>query len=210
MNRRFFKQISCTAYAAAVIVMATAAHAESADSSQQASSRTVHFVGGLGVSFGGDKLASGTYSNGDSWTIRAGSGIALQAGIEVDVAPSWSVRTTVGWHEHSTNAKNGEVKFQRHPLDLVGLYSVNAQWRVGAGVHRSLSPKLSCSGVVGNCSVSFSGSTGPVFVGQYQFGQPQDVWRMGLEASYTMENFRANNGAKAKGDHLSLALVLRY
>lgn len=197
------------------LLITSAATLIQAQDIQAPSNSSWRFVGSLGYSVGGDRLVSGNYANtGNSYSIRAGKGLEVMVGAEYQIVPLWSARATLGWHEDSTNATNGEFKFQRYPLELVGLYELAPSWRVGAGLHRANSAKFSSSGVVSSAgSASFDGSTGLALVGQYLFtpSSGNNKLRTGIEAKYVKENFtRKNSQTKFNGDHLSLALVVMY
>lgn len=175
------------------------------------------WVGTLGVSFGGDTLAAGTYSNtGDSFSIKAGSGLLLAVGGAYQVAPQWTVQSTIGYHFDSTNAKNGDVEFARMPLELLGFYSLNDAWRVGAGVRSAGSAKLKSSGAAaGLGDYSFSNSVGQILEVQYMFGANPDgadrKFRMGLAGRLVKEDFTAKATNKSfNGNHVGLNLMVYY
>lgn len=176
----------------------------------------LRFVGSVGFGWGGDTLVNGIYLNsGNSFSIRAGSGPEVMAGVEYQITPKWSGRATVGWQEHATAAGDGEFNFQRYPVEIVALYDVVPSWRIGAGLHKSLSPKLSSSGSVKSYgSRTYEGSTGFALVGQY-FLNPgwvtNNKLRAGAEVRYVKEDFtEKNSGRTYNGDHFSVALVLAY
>lgn len=201
-------------YLTALLIAASAPLVQ-AQNNQTASDSPWRFVGSLGYSVGGDRLASGNYANtGNSYSIRAGKGLEVMVGAEYQIAPQWSARATLGWHQDSTHATNGEYKFQRYPLEFVGLYELAPTWRLGAGLHRSNSVKFSSSGVVSAAgSANFDGSTGLALVGQYLFSPLSggNKLRTAVEARYVKESFtQKNTQTKLNGDHLSLALVAMY
>jgi hypothetical protein len=175
------------------------------------------WVGTLGVSFGGDTLAKGTYSNtGDGFTIKAGSGLLMAIGGAYQVAPQWTVQSTIGYHFDSTNAKNGDVEFSRMPVELLGLYSLNDAWRVGAGVRSAGSAKLKSSGAAaGLGDYSFSNSIGQILEAQYFFGANQEgverKFRMALAGRIVKEDFTAKVTNKSvSGNHFGLNLMVYY
>ncbi len=174
-------------------------------------------VGQGGFSFGGDTLVSGNYSNGDSFSIKAGGGLLLAGGVEYSLHPDWSLQATVGWHWDSTEGSNGNIEFTRFPLELMGLYSLNPQWRVGLGVRSATGAKLKATGVARSfvSDTGFNSSPGAVFEVQYLFGdRPQTSERrgqMGLSARYVTEGFKPKpSGSEVKGDHLGLGVVFYY
>lgn len=202
-------------YLAALLIAASATLVQ-AQATQAPTVGALRFVSSLGYSMGGDSLVAGNFANtGEAYSIRAGKGLEVTVGAEYQMTPAWTARATLGWQKDSVKGTNGEFNFQRYPLELLGLYDLMPSWRIGGGLHRSISAKLSSSGVVSSYgSPSYDGSTGFALVGQYLF-RPGELGdnklRTGIEARYVKESFtQKNTGTKYSGDHLGVALVVVY
>ena len=63
----------------------------------QAEESLVRFFGSVGAGFGGDELASGTYTNGNTFSIKAGNGATLAAGVSIPVSDLVDVQLSVGY-----------------------------------------------------------------------------------------------------------------
>ncbi|GGC16513.1 outer membrane beta-barrel protein [Pseudoduganella buxea] len=160
----------------------------------------VRFLAGAGFSGGGDELATASYTNGDSQDIRAGKGLYLTAGAEYRVSPQVSVQATVNFHIDDTNADNGSIRFRRFPVEVLGYYHINTQWRVGGGVRYINGAKLTSSGAAAGLDTKFDNSTGAVLEAEY-FWTPN----FGMKMRYVNETFKARGYEDAKGNHVGIS-----
>jgi opacity protein-like surface antigen len=157
---------------------------------------------GFGLTFGGDTLVSGSYSNGDSWKISSGGLFVFYGGAEFRVSDQFAVQGTLGYHFDRVNGDNGSVRFSRVPLDVVGLYKVNPQVRLGGGFEHVSSPKVSGSGVLGGINGEFKASTALLLEGEYMFSD-----KLGVKGRYVGHKFKAANGAgSVNGDHIGVLM----
>src|SRR5690606_23263342 len=111
-----------------------AVHAQTYEVVQPIETRPLRFLAGGGLTFGGDKLATAVYEDGTEIDIDAGGTIALHVGVDYRFAPQFSVQGTVGYHVDGASARNGDLRFERVPVELLGYYHVNEQLRVGGGI----------------------------------------------------------------------------
>lgn len=160
-------------------------------------------VVGMGLTGGGDNLATVTYRDGSTQDIRGGGLVALYGGGEVKFGEKFTLQTTVGYHVDDTRAAtNGSVRFTRYPLDLVGLFHLNDNVRLGVGVQHVSSPKLVGSGVVSDVQARFKSTTGVIATGEYLFSN-----KLGLALRVVSEKFEPEGGGeKVSGDHIGLML----
>ena len=181
------------AIAAALVATSLCSHADDL--------RPLHFVIGTGITGGGEKLATVTYTNGDTQDIRSGGLVHYFAGVDVRAAPHVSVQATVGYHvDTSSGASNGSVRFTRVPIEVLGYFHVNDAIRLGGGVRLVNSPELTGSGVASNVNDSFDNTVGVVLEGEYKFTH----W-FGLKLRAVSESYRSRStGIKANGDHAGL------
>jgi hypothetical protein len=163
--------------------------------------RPLHFVIGTGITGGGEKLATVTYTNGDTQDIRSGGLVHYFVGMDVRAAPHVSVQATVGYHvDSSAGASNGSVRFTRVPIEVLGYFHVNESIRLGGGVRLVNSPELTGRGVASNVNDSFDNTVGVVLEGEYKFTN----W-FGLKLRAVSESYRSRGtGFKANGDHAGL------
>ena len=161
--------------------------------------RPLHFVLGTGLTFGGEKLANVTYTNGDTQDIRSGGLYAFYGGIDVRATPLMSFQATVGYHSDNTAAaSNGSVRFSRVPIEVLGYFHVNDRIRLGGGVRLVNNPQLRGDGVASNVHTDFDNTTGIILEGEYRF-----VSFFGLKLRAVSESYQPTGGGpKANGDHV--------
>lgn len=159
------------------------------------------FLVGAGLTFGGDTLATVTFSNGGTEDIKGGGFVQLYAGGEYRLGDLVSLQGTIGYHVDDTSAaSNGSVRFTRVPVDLLALYRLNDKVRLGAGVQFVNGPELKGSGVASNINLKFKNTTGAILEGEYLFAP-----KISGKLRYVAEKFEPEaGGAKSSGNHLGL------
>jgi len=163
------------------------------------------FLLGMGLSGGGDELASAHYEDGKNVNIHAGGLVYFTAGVDYRFTPEFAVQGTVNYHFDRANAKNGDIKFERFPVELIGYYQPNPSWRVGGGVRYTMSPKLSSSGAASGIEASFDNTTSAVAEAEY-FVNP----RFGVKLRYVNETFKARAYNDVDGSHIGVSANLYF
>jgi hypothetical protein len=159
----------------------------------------VRFLFGIGLSGGGDKLVSGQYEDGSTADIRAGGLVYLTAGIDYHIIPEFSLQGTINYHVDDASAWNGDLRFERFPIELIGYYQPNPVFRVGGGVRYTVSPKLSSNGNAPEANASFRNTTSAVAEAEY-FVDPNT----GIKLRYVHETFKAR-GREIDGSHVGIS-----
>jgi hypothetical protein len=160
---------------------------------------------GMGLSGGGDELASARYTDGTTANIHAGGLLYFTAGVDYRFTPAFSLQGTVNYHVDRANAKNGDLKFERFPIELIGYYQPNPSWRAGGGIRYTSSPKLSGSGFASGTDVSFDNTTSAVVEAEY-FVNPT----LGIKLRYVNETFKARGYKDADGSHVGVSANLYF
>ena len=162
---------------------------------------------GLGITGGGDKLATVQWSNGDATNINAGGQIDLRGGVDVQLGDSpFTVQASVAWFVQRANGTNGSVTFERFPLELMGTWRLADAFRLGAGVRRAGNGKLEGRGAASNIgSTTFKSKLGAVVEGEWLFG---GLYGLALRA--VSEEYEAPNGEKVDGSHVGLRFSLYF
>jgi hypothetical protein len=161
--------------------------------------KPARFLFGIGVSGGGDKLVSGQYDDGSAVDIHAGGLVYLTAGIDYHFIPEFSLQGTINYHVDDASAWNGDLKFERFPIELIGYYQPNPVFRVGGGVRYTVSPKLSSNGNAPEANVSYANTTSAVAEAEY-FVDPN----CGIKLRYVHETFKAR-GREVDGSHVGIS-----
>lgn len=158
---------------------------------------------GIGFTNGGKTLVTLEFDDGSSDRIASGKLIHLYAGGEYRFTPSLSMQANVGYHvDDSQSAGNGSVKFSRVPVELLGHYRFQNNFRVGGGLRVATNVKLSGSGVASELDIKFKNSTGLVAEAEYLFTDS-----VGLKLRAVSEKYKHRSGVKVSGDHMGLYLT---
>jgi hypothetical protein len=158
---------------------------------------------GMAITGGGKTLAHVTYSNGDTQDIKSGGLVDFKVGFEYRQEPAspFALQGSVGYHVDRTAARNGNVKFQRYPLELLGFYSFNPHFRLGGGLRYAADATLTSSGVASDLGNSdLSASVGGVIEGEYLFTPHFGLTLRAVSEEY---KFKGTN-VKVSGDHLGV------
>jgi len=165
--------------------------------------------GVVGVVFtgGGDKLAGVQYESGSSQTIHAGGSAYFLAGVEFTPAASpLTFLGTIGYHYDKTAASNGEVRFQRFPLELLALVKPSTQVRLGGGLRYDTDVKLTSSGAAANLGeTSFKSAAGLVLQGEYLVTPA-----IGITLRAVSIKYRTDGGSSYDGSHIGLGANLYF
>jgi hypothetical protein len=160
----------------------------------------VHFLFGIGVSGGGDKLASGQYKDGRTVDLRAGGALYLSAGVDYRLLPAFSLQGTINYHVDDASVWNGDFRFERYPIELIGYFQPDPAFRVGGGIRYTVSPKLSSNGKAPEANTSFDNARSAVVEAEY-FAEPD----MGIKLRYVHETFK-ERGREIDGSHVGMSV----
>ncbi len=165
---------------------------------QNAPANPLRFVAGMGLTAGGDKLVNVSYSSGDSSDLHAGGLIVFDAGVDYRFSPEFSMQSTISYHVDQANAKNGNIKFKRFPIELIGYYHPNTQWRVGGGVRYISNAKLSGSGFGSVANDNFDNTVGALVEAEYMVSPV-----LGLKVRLVSEKYKyEHSSTKIDGSHI--------
>lgn len=187
-----------------LLAAATALLAAAPSSAQTADpQRPVRFLVGAGLTYGGDRLASVQFTDGETQNLRAGQLYAIHAGAEFRLAPSVSAQATIGYHADSTSyAVNGSIRFRRYPLELLAHYHLDERWRLGGGVRFVNEIELRGRGVAaGDVLIEFKDAVGGLVEVEYRFSR-----LVGLKVRGVAEKYKARGGftGTAEANHLGI------
>ena len=156
-----------------------------------------------GYDTGGDKLATVTFSNGDTQSIRANEGLYAGGGISVlNDDKNLEFLGTINVKYAAVHADNEDITWTRVPIDALLFYRTQS-FRFGGGLTFQLSPKLKASGQVANSNVNVDNAVGLLLQGDYLLGKVN----IGLRA--TLVDFKAN-GVTAKGNGVGITFGITF
>ena len=97
-------------------------------------------------------------------------------------------------------ASNGDVRFQRYPIELLAYYNVSPQWRIGGGVRYVSNPKLTSSGAAHIGDLTFKNTVRGVLEGEYAMSDS-----IGIKVRYVQEQFENKyNSHKTDANHVGV------
>lgn len=134
-----------------------------------ASAREVRVLARMGLDGGGTRLAKVPMSDGSTQSLSAGGLFTIAGGLLY--APEGTpiaIEATVGYKVDDVTASNGQLKFDRWPLELLASYR-SERHRIGGGVARHGAPtyKIAVDGSP-TSRVEFDDAFGAVV--QYAYG----------------------------------------
>src|SRR5512138_1432120 len=174
----------------------TAAFALVAMTGAQAQERTVRGVLGMGITGGGETLATVVYSDGSSDSIKSGGLVHLYGGAEFRVAPQFTLQGNIGYHVDRTSGySNGSIRFSRYPIELLGHFEVAPSVRLGGGARFVNNAKIDTSGVLSGTRVDFDNTVGAVFEAEWLV-----LPSLGLKARFVSERYKVN-GVSVDANH---------
>ena len=156
-----------------------------------------HFLMGMGLTFGGKTLVTVHFTNGDSEDVKSGGLVHFYGGYEYRMDNRFSVRTTIGYHVDDINAKNGSVKFDRYPLEILGHYGVTDNVRIGGGLRYVMNPEISSSGAASVGDYEFDDTTGLVIEAEYLITPHVGITLRGVSEKYKLKG----SSDSVRGDH---------
>src|SRR5262245_33878992 len=164
--------------------------------SAQAQERTVRGVLGLGLTGGGDTLATVIYTDGTSDSIKGGGLVHIFGGAEFRLGDQVTMQATVGYHvDETTGASDGSLRFSRYPIELLAHYHVNPQFKIGGGARFVNSAKIDSRGVLSGTRFDFDSTVGAVVEGEWMVTPS-----LGLKLRFVNEKYKAS-GVSTSGNH---------
>lgn len=170
--------------------------------SQEPTKKTspVRFLIGGALELGGDKVAEIYFTNGEKQGVRAGQGISIGVGgqLQIPGAEKFLLRSTVGFKYVTTAADNVHVRLTRVPIVVSGNYMATPKLRLGAGLsmHRSIRFKTDGLGD----DYNLQPASGPIF----------EIAYAGVGLTYTAMKYKdqENNSYSANAIGISYSIAL--
>ncbi|SFH00913.1 Outer membrane protein beta-barrel domain-containing protein [Duganella sp. CF458] len=171
-----------------------------AQAQTQAVERPLRFLVGTGVSHGGDTLATAEYESGWSRDVKAGGLVYFTFGANYRLDEEFSIQGTLNYHVDDASAKNGKLKFERFPVEVLGYYHMDENWRVGAGLRYIKSAKLSSDGAAPDVGGKSDSTVSGVVELEYFF-----IPQVGMKVRYVKEKFKAAGMRDVNADHFGIS-----
>ncbi|MBI3229448.1 MAG: outer membrane beta-barrel protein [Burkholderiales bacterium] len=180
-----------------LLPVAFMANVSAQEAPKVAEDKPLKFVAGMGLTFGGEKLSTVSFTDGTSSDIRSGGLVQLVGGVDYRINKQFSVQSSVSYHVDGIGASNGGLTFSRFPIELLGYYHINDQWRVGGGVRYVTNIRMSGSGAAAMPTLSFDNATGGVLEAEYFTST-----RLGVKFRLVKEEYKiSGTNQKVSGNH---------
>jgi hypothetical protein len=158
----------------------------------------LHPVIGMGLTFGGDKIDTVEYENGASIDVRFGSMLTFYAGADYRITSAFSMQATIGYHVDNAPGSNGDLRFERMPIELLAYGHIGEKLRVGGGVRYVSNPKIKSSGAADIGDYSFDNAVGGVIEAEYMV-----MPSLGVKLRYVSEKYKMSGMEGSKdGSHV--------
>jgi hypothetical protein len=143
---------------------------------------------GLGITGGGDTLANVQYEDDDNYKLHAGGLVAFTTGLELQFTPLVSAQMLVSYHVDRSSASNGNVRFERTPVEALGHFRLNDWFRLGGGARYTPNAKVRASGAGTQFALNedFKPTWGSVIEGEFS---PTNS--IGIKLRYVSEKFKS-------------------
>jgi hypothetical protein len=118
------------------------------------------FMAQMDMEFGGDKILTVDFEDGDSQDIRAGQGLALDVGgwFRPSETVPIEIAGTIGYKFVTTAADNADINLSRTVVKLNATYWFQNSWFATAGLTHHMNPKLDGDGFFED--ITFDDATG--------------------------------------------------
>lgn len=147
---------------------------------------------GMGLTVGGDTIATVYYEDSDldESKVRAGGLIAFHGGVEVQFTDFVSAQALIGYHVDRADADNGDVVWDRTPFEFLAHYKLVDWFRLGGGARYTGNARIRASGAASYtiADVDFKPTWGSVIEGEF-FPHPT----LGIKVRYVNEKFKPEN-----------------
>jgi len=166
-----------------------------------------------GLSGGGDTLATVRFTDGTTQSVNAGGLVQISAGLLwVPGVTPYQLQATVGYQVDRVGARNGDVRFTRYPVEVIGYYTGVPNWRFGVGARFVNSPRLSAN-VGGSDEVRFKDTNGGLLEVGWQAAR--NLWVNGRVVSERYEVSSVNGttvvpSGKTQGNAVGVNLVVAF
>ncbi len=175
------------------------------------------FIAGAGIADGGETITAGNIvTDGTNkltpYSIKAGGGTQLRAGMEYRLMDRLSLQGSLGYHVSDPMGYNGSLTFTAVPIELMAFVAITESMRLGAGV-RKTTGELKGTGVAAAWSVNgtYSGSIASVAEAQYLFGptNAKSGAQFGVSIR-TVNETLTHDGLSINGNHYEVGAALYF
>jgi hypothetical protein len=161
----------------------------------------MHFMLNLGVTFGGDTIATATYVDGSSKNVNAGELLQLGVGgiYQLQDTPL-ALMLSGNYHISRASASNGGIKFSRIPVEALAFYTGVERFRFGGGLRMINSPEATIE--INGSSRKYTYENAMGYVAEVGYRLPPSSW---INFRYVSEKYQGTTYTAFNGTTTSLA-----
>ena len=192
-------------------ILAAAAATFLVASAMPACAVDIGLTGKIGYEFGGDDLATVTFTNGRTETLNAGEGLVAGIGASIlNDAKTLELEVMASAKFQFIHGSNGDLTWRRFPVDVLGFYRFK-HLRIGGGLTYHLAPKVSGSGVAGGATHEYDAALGYVLQADWLFSGADSGKGAYVGLRYTNLEYELKGGGfTASADSVGLSLGYRF
>ncbi|MBD3792875.1 MAG: hypothetical protein IE889_01775 [Campylobacterales bacterium] len=156
---------------------------------------------------GGDELVTIQHDHESDYTIKAGDGIAFEAGMAIDNPMSnLELQFLAGYKFDSDSASNGDITWSMVPLTALAMFKVQ-DWKLGGGVTYHMNPEL--DGRFDNDSINYKFDDALGAMVQIQYS-PIDVFSIGLRGTAIQYKLTSDTSQTADGTSIGIVGTFKF
>ncbi|MFA7398896.1 MAG: hypothetical protein WCZ98_00265 [Sideroxydans sp.] len=195
---------------------------QSISTSIQATKPGLHMLINVGMTYGGDTVATAVFTNGSSTDIKGGGLLQFGAGglYQFEQQPI-ALMLSANYHFHSVSGANGSISFDRLPIEALAYYTGKERFRIGGGVRIVNSPEADSTAPGSGFdikNITYKNTTGLVAEIGYQLSSEGWLNFRFVSEKYQGETATAYNGATASlasvspksGSHLGVNFTYEF
>ena len=155
---------------------------------------------------GGDKVGVVEFDDGESDSIKAGELLYVAGGLIIPISEVFETQLTFGYKTDTVSAENGDVSFDRFPMEALVFYRTE-QWRFGGGLNYHLAPTLEGDGFASAADVDFDNALGITLEVDYALSENGFLGLRTTMIEYELSDFPGED--KVDGDSIGILIGLR-
>jgi len=160
----------------------------------------------FGFSGGGDELVTIEHDYESDYTIDAGDGFYIEAGMSINDNPYLETQFLIGYKFDSDSADNGSIDWSMVPISALGFFKI-PKWKFGGGLTYHLNPEL--KGDFGGDSINdeFDNALGGIAQIQYE---PMPSFAIGVRATFIEYTLKRDNTQTADGSSIGVVATIKF
>jgi len=162
----------------------------------------------IGFTGGGDELVTIEHEYSRNYTIDAGDGFFIEAGMAIEnPLANFETQLLIGYKFDTDSAGNGDITWDTIPITALGLVTAQG-WKFGGGITYHISPELS-GDFIGDIHIrdEFEDAIGAIIQVQYEIAH---IFSIGLRGTFIEYELKRDPTQKANGNSLGVIATIKF